>query len=51
MGYLFEIIDPYSLHQQGQDIGLKYRTGLYSEDPKHLKEDKRLLMPLKTIIL
>ncbi|RIO87475.1 peptide-methionine (S)-S-oxide reductase [Staphylococcus haemolyticus] len=38
MGYLFEIIDPYSVHQQGQDIGLKYRTGLYSEDPKHLKE-------------
>ncbi|ATH59020.1 MULTISPECIES: peptide-methionine (S)-S-oxide reductase [Staphylococcus] len=38
MGYLFEIIDPYSVNQQGQDIGLKYRTGLYSEDAKHLKE-------------
>ena len=38
MGYLFEIIDPYSVNQQGQDIGLKYRTGLYSEDEKHLKE-------------
>ncbi|TGV06477.1 peptide-methionine (S)-S-oxide reductase, partial [Mesorhizobium sp. M8A.F.Ca.ET.173.01.1.1] len=38
MGYLFEIIDPYSVNQQGQDIGLKYRTGLYSEDVKHLKE-------------
>ncbi|WP_353423264.1 peptide-methionine (S)-S-oxide reductase [Staphylococcus xylosus] len=38
MGYLFEIIDPYSVNQQGEDIGLKYRTGLYSENPKHLKE-------------
>ncbi|MDW8569614.1 peptide-methionine (S)-S-oxide reductase [Staphylococcus shinii] len=38
MEYLFEIIDPYSVNQQGQDIGLKYRTGLYSENPKHLKE-------------
>ncbi|RIN03541.1 peptide-methionine (S)-S-oxide reductase [Staphylococcus shinii] len=38
MEYLFEIIDPYSVNQQGEDIGLKYRTGLYSENPKHLKE-------------
>ncbi|WP_432720953.1 peptide-methionine (S)-S-oxide reductase [Staphylococcus shinii] len=38
MGYLFEIIDPFSVNQQGEDIGLKYRTGLYSENPKHLKE-------------
>lgn len=38
MGYLFEIIDPYSVNKQGEDIGLKYRTGLYSENPKHLKE-------------
>ncbi|WP_436951304.1 peptide-methionine (S)-S-oxide reductase [Staphylococcus shinii] len=38
MEYLFEIIDPYSVNQQGEDIGLKYRTGLYSEDAKHLKE-------------
>jgi len=38
MGYLFEIIDPYSLHKQGQDVGEKYRTGLYSENLEHLKE-------------
>jgi peptide-methionine (S)-S-oxide reductase len=38
MEYLFEIIDPYSVNQQGEDIGLKYRTGLYSENSKHLKE-------------
>lgn len=38
MSYLFEVIDPYSLNQQGQDIGKKYRTGLYSENMQHLKE-------------
>ncbi|WP_339182808.1 peptide-methionine (S)-S-oxide reductase [Oceanobacillus sp. FSL W7-1293] len=38
MNYFFEIIDPYSLNKQGQDIGEKYRTGVYSESPEHLKE-------------
>lgn len=38
MGHLFEIIDPYSVNKQGEDVGEKYRTGLYSEDPHHLKE-------------
>ena len=37
MDHLFEIIDPYSVDRQGEDIGKKYRTGLYSEDPEHLK--------------
>lgn len=36
MGYLFEIIDPYSLNKQGEDIGPKYRSGFYSEDKNHL---------------
>ena len=36
--YLFEIIDPYSVHQQGPDIGKKYRSGVYSEDDSHLLE-------------
>jgi peptide-methionine (S)-S-oxide reductase len=36
MDYFFEIIDPYSLHQQGPDIGPKYRTGVYSQNPTHL---------------
>lgn len=43
MGYLFEIIDPYSLNKQGQDVGEKYRTGLYSENSEHLKEAKSFL--------
>ncbi|WP_290369140.1 peptide-methionine (S)-S-oxide reductase [Vibrio hippocampi] len=38
MGYLFEIIDPYSVNKQGQDVGLKYRTGVYSRDAKHLQQ-------------
>ncbi|PPA69397.1 peptide-methionine (S)-S-oxide reductase [Jeotgalibacillus proteolyticus] len=40
MSYFFEIIDPYSLNQQGEDVGEKYRTGVYSEEPQHLKEAK-----------
>ena len=38
IGYLFEIIDPYSINQQGEDIGKKYRTGIYSNIPKHLQQ-------------
>ena len=38
MGYLFEVIDPYSVNRQGANIGEKYRTGVYSEDPSHLRE-------------
>ena len=34
----FEIIDPYSINRQGDDIGEKYRTGVYSENPNHLRE-------------
>lgn len=37
MDYLFEIIDPYSVNRQGEDIGEKYRTGVYSTDPRHLE--------------
>lgn len=38
MGYLFEIIDPYSINQQGIDVGEKYRTGVYSEESRHVME-------------
>ncbi|MFT4747580.1 MAG: peptide-methionine (S)-S-oxide reductase [Congregibacter sp.] len=37
LGYFFEIIDPYSINIQGQDVGKKYRTGIYSQQNKHLK--------------
>ncbi|WP_318752994.1 peptide-methionine (S)-S-oxide reductase [Globicatella sp. PHS-GS-PNBC-21-1553] len=36
LDYLFEIIDPYSLNQQGFDKGEKYRTGIYSQKAEHL---------------
>ena len=43
MGYFFEIIDPYSLNQQGPDVGLKYRTGVYSLQPSHLEAARRFI--------
>ena len=39
--YLFEIIDPYSINQQGPDVGEKYRTGVYSKSEAHLNEAKQ----------
>ena len=41
--YLFEIIDPYSVDQQGPDIGKKYRTGVYSINESHLLEAKQFI--------
>jgi peptide-methionine (S)-S-oxide reductase len=37
IGYFFEIIDPYSINKQGEDVGKKYRTGIYSEQSSHIK--------------
>lgn len=37
MDELFSIIDPYSVNKQGIDEGPKYRTGVYSEDERHLE--------------
>jgi len=34
--YFFEIIDPYSINKQGEDVGPKYRTGIYSKNQNHL---------------
>lgn len=38
MAYLFEIIDPHSVNRQGPDVGEKYRTGVYSDNPTHLQQ-------------
>ena len=43
MGYFFEIIDPYSINKQGDDVGEKYRTGVYSEVESHLTEARRYI--------
>ena len=45
--YLFEIIDPYSINQQGPDIGEKYRTGVYSKSEAHLNEAKQWIASRK----
>jgi peptide-methionine (S)-S-oxide reductase len=37
LSYFFEAIDPYSVNKQGNDVGPKYRTGIYSTDPAHLE--------------
>lgn len=39
----FEIIDPYSLNKQGEDEGLKYRTGIYSKIPEHLERIRKFI--------
>lgn len=36
LSYFFEIIDPFSLNQQGNDVGEKYRTGIYTLEKAHL---------------
>lgn len=43
MDYFFEIIDPYSLNKQGQDVGKKYRSGVYSKTDSHLKEAREYI--------
>lgn len=43
MAYLFEIIDPYSVNKQGEDVGLKYRTGIYSEEEHHLEASRQFI--------
>lgn len=43
MAYLFEIIDPYSVNKQGEDVGEKYRTGVYSLEEEHLVEARAFI--------
>jgi peptide-methionine (S)-S-oxide reductase len=43
MNYFFEIIDPYSVNKQGNDVGEKYRTGVYSKVPRHLEDAKNYI--------
>lgn len=43
MVYLFEIIDPHSVNAQGPDVGQKYRTGVYSDNPAHLEQARAFI--------
>ncbi|QXP68418.1 peptide-methionine (S)-S-oxide reductase [Polaribacter sp. AHE13PA] len=45
--HLLEIIDPYSINQQGNDIGEKYRTGFYSNHQKHLLKAKNCIQKIE----
>ena len=45
--YLLEIIDPYSINQQGNDIGEKYRTGIYSNNHNHLLKAKNCIKTIE----
>ena len=45
--YLLEIIDPYSINQQGNDIGEKYRTGIYSNNQHHLLKAKACIQAIE----
>ena len=45
--YFLEIIDPYSINKQGNDVGEKYRTGLYSTDQNHLLKAKNCITKIE----
>lgn len=43
MAYFFEIIDPYSVNKQGDDVGEKYRTGVYSKNAHDLIDARKYI--------
>jgi peptide-methionine (S)-S-oxide reductase len=45
--YFIEIIDPYSINQQGNDIGEKYRTGIYSNNQNHLLKAEKCIKKIE----
>jgi peptide methionine sulfoxide reductase msrA/msrB len=43
----FEVIDPFSLNRQGSDVGVQYRTGIYTDDPRTLDIVARYVQNLR----
>ncbi|MEG9490076.1 peptide-methionine (S)-S-oxide reductase MsrA [Mannheimia indoligenes] len=48
LDYFFKVIDPVSINQQGGDIGIQYRTGIYHTDPQDLPVINQALSELQT---
>ena len=42
LGFYFEVIDPVSVNQQGNDNGIQYRTGIFYTDEKQLPAIKTI---------
>lgn len=42
-----QVIDPYSVNRQGEDVGEQYRTGVYSEDESDLSAAKEAIFALE----
>lgn len=38
LAHYFKIIDPLAVNRQGADVGVQYRTGIYTDDPAQLPE-------------
>lgn len=45
--YFIEIIDPYSINKQGEDVGEKYRTGIYSQTAEHLLKAQQCIRKIE----
>lgn len=43
VGLFLEIIDPFSINKQGNDIGIQYRSGIYVEDKALVAEIEGIL--------
>ena len=41
--YFYYIIDPFSINKQGNDVGLQYRSGIFSKDNYDLEFSKKFL--------
>lgn len=48
--HLFNIIDPYSLNKQGEDVGTQYRSGIYYIDYNDYLEAKEFLETKQRVV-
>lgn len=43
LDHYFQIIDPYSLNRQGNDVGTQYRTGIYYTSQREVPEIHKVI--------